>query len=45
MVNERDYVKLGLFCASICEALKRGIGEEELDLSRSLCDAIKQLTT
>ena len=46
MVNEQDYVELGLFCAGICEALKRGIGEKELDeLSKSVCDAIKQLTT
>ena len=46
MVNEQAYVELGLFCAGICEALKRGIGEKELDdLSKSVCDAIKQLTT
>ena len=46
MVNEQDYVKLGLFCADICEALKRGLGDKKLDdLSKSVCDAINQLTT
>ena len=45
MVNEQDYVELGLFCAGICKALKRGIGEKKLDeLSKSVCDAINQLT-
>ena len=45
MVNEQDYVKLGLFCADICEALKRGLGDKKLhDLSKSVCDAINQLT-
>ena len=45
MVNEQDYVELGLFCASICEALKRGIGEKKLeDLSKSVRGAINQLT-
>ena len=46
MVNEQDYVELGLFCADICKALKRGMGEKKLDdLSKSVRDAIKQLTT
>ena len=45
MVNEQDYVELGLFCASICEALKRGIGEKKLeDLNKSVRGAINQLT-
>ena len=45
MVNERDYVDFGPFCAGIREALKRGIGEKKLDdLSKSVCDAINQLT-
>ena len=46
MVNEQDYVELGLFCADICKALDRGMNGKKLeDLSRSVCDAINQLTT
>ena len=46
MVNERDYVNLGLSCADICKALKRGMGEKKLeDLSKPVRDAINQLTT
>ena len=45
MANEQDYVELGLSCASICKALERGMGEKKLDdLSKSVCDAINQLT-
>jgi len=45
MLNELDYVDLGLFCADICRALERGMGGKSLDdLSRSVCDAINQLT-
>jgi len=46
MVNEQDYVDLGLFCADICEALARGMnGKKVDDLNKSVCDAINQLTT
>ena len=46
MVNERDYVELGLFCTNICKALERGMGDKTLDgLSKSVCDAINQLIT
>jgi len=46
MINELDYVELGLFCANICRALDRGINGKRLDdLSQSVCDAINQLTT
>ena len=46
MVNERDYVDLGLFCADICGALARGMNGKKMDdLSKSVCDAINQLTT
>ena len=46
MVNEQDYVDLGLSCADICKAHDRGMGEKKLDdLSKSVCDAINQLTT
>ena len=46
IVNEQDYVELGLSCADICKALKRGMGDKKLnELSQSVCDAINQLTT
>ena len=46
MVNERDYVELGLFCVKICKALERGMGKKKSkDLSKSVRDAINQLTT
>ena len=46
MANEQDYVDLGLSCADICKALQRGMDGKSLnDLSKSVCDAINQLTT
>jgi len=46
MVNEQDYVDLGLFCADICGALARGMNGKKLDdLSKSVSDAINQLMT
>ena len=46
MANEADYVELGLSCADICRALERGMNGKALnDLSKSVCDAINQLTT
>ena len=46
MANEQDYVDLGFSCADICTALERGMGGKKLnDVSRSVCDAINQLTT
>ena len=46
MVNDQDYVELGLSCAAICGALERGMNGKKLnDLSQSVCDAINQLTT
>ena len=45
MINQTDYVQLGLACADICTALERGMNGKKLeDLSRSVCDAIAQLT-
>ena len=45
MVNELDYIELGLHCADICIALDRGINGKKLsELSQSVCDAINQLT-
>ena len=46
MINERDYVELGLSCADICKALERGMDGKKLDdLNQSVRDAIDQLTT
>ena len=46
MINETDYVELGLACADICTALGRGMDGKNLDdLSQSVSEAIGQLTT
>ena len=46
VVNELDYVELGLFCVDICRALNRGMDGKKLDdLSQSVRGAINQLTT
>jgi len=46
MINEREYVELGLFCADVCDALDRGINGKRFDeLSQSVLKAIGQLTT
>ena len=46
MVNEEDYVDLGLACADICRALDRGMSGRRMDeFSRSVFEAIGQLTT
>jgi len=46
MINQADYVALGLACADVCTALDRGLSRKKLnDLSNSVCEAIKQLTT
>ena len=46
MVNEQDYVELGLSCADVCQALDRGLNGRQLgELSRSVLGAIGQLTT
>ena len=46
MINDRDYVGLGLFCADICGALQRGMNGKKLDdLSRPTRDAIDHLKT
>jgi hypothetical protein len=45
MVNQQDYVDLGLSCADICTALSRGMtGRKLSDLSQSVHEAISQLT-
>ena len=46
MVNETDYVELGLACADVCRALDRGMdGRRVGELSQSVFEAIGQLTT
>ena len=45
MINKLDYVELGLSCADICGALKRGMcGRKRDELNQSVRDAINQLT-
>ena len=45
MANKADCVELGLVCANVCTALKRGMNEKKLDdLSPSVREAIEQLT-
>ena len=46
MVNEEDYVELGMACHTVCTALDRGLKGKQLnELSGSVLDAISQLTT
>ena len=46
MINEIDYVELGLACADICTALGRGMnGKKADDLNQSVRDATAQLVT
>ena len=45
LVNQIDYVELGLACAEVCTVLDRGLKGTRLDdLNDSVCEAIKQLT-
>jgi len=45
MINEVDYVELGLVCADVCTALDRGLGGKRLEeLNDSVREAINQLT-
>ena len=44
MINQVEYVELGLACADVCAALRRGLeGKRLADLSNSVIDAINQL--
>lgn len=46
MVNEADYVNLGLVCADVCGILDGGLkGRQADELDESVLGAIKQLTT
>ena len=45
LINQLDYVELGLACAEVCTALDRGLKGMRLDdLNDSVHGAIKQLT-
>jgi len=45
MINQVDYVELGLACADVCAALDRGLSGKRLnDLNNSVCKAINRLT-
>lgn len=45
MVNEAEYVDLGLACADVCRALDRGVDGRSVDeLGQSVFEAIQQLT-
>lgn len=43
MVNELDYIGLGLSCADICQTLDRGLkGRRSDELNRSVLEAIER---
>jgi len=46
MINQQDYVEIGLHCADICNALARGMNGKKLDdLGQPVYEAINRLTT
>jgi len=46
MIDDVDYVELGLACAEVCTALDRALNGRLLkDLNNSVCKATTQLTT
>jgi len=46
MINQVDYVELGLACAQVYTLLDRGLsGKGSDDLNNSVLEAIEQLTT
>jgi len=46
MIDEVDYVELGLACADVCSALNRGLnGRPSKNLNNRVCEATTQLTT
>jgi len=45
MINQVDYVELGLACAEVCIALDRGLkGKKPSDLNNSVLEATDQLS-
>ena len=46
MINEVDYVEIGLICSDVCTALYRGLNAKRLeDLSNSIREEINRLST
>ena len=46
MINEADYVDLGLACSEVCSVLYQGMRGRRVDeLGRSVFEAIGRLTT
>jgi hypothetical protein len=46
MINNSDYLELGLACADVCKVLDRGVkGRRADELSQPALEAIEQLTT
>ena len=46
VIDEQDYVELGLSCADVSQALERGLEGRQMDeLSRPMLGAIEKLTT
>ena len=46
MINQEDYVDLGLTCNTVCTALDRGLqGKSLSELGGSVLEAVSQLTT
>ena len=46
MLNQLDYVELGLACVDVCRALDRGVNGRRVDeLSQSVYEATEQLMT
>ena len=46
MINEADYVDLGLACADVCRVLDGGMRGRRVDeLDQPVFEAIEQLTT
>ena len=44
MINEEDYVELGLSCAEVCKVLDRGLNGRQFDeLSQPVLEAIQEL--
>jgi len=45
MISKADYVKLGLTCSDVCEALSQGMNTRRTDpLNQSVLEAIEKLT-
>ena len=46
MINETDYVELGLACADVCQRLDLGLeGRQRAELGQPVFEAIEKLNT